>query len=1416
MKKPRKSDAGSGRKPALSSAAKEVGAGAQDQPRGLAAKPSLRVDPELPVPPSIPEACFSLDREWRFDGVNQAAERLLGLTREELVRRNIWELFPPAVGSRFQAEYERAMAGSQTVDFEEFYPPVGRWFAVRALPSAAGLAIYFRDITERREVEARLHASEEQFHWMLECSNDAIFWADAETGVILRCNRKAEELAGRTRAELIGMHQTQLHPLDRDYAKLFQQMAALPAMENIELEVLSQTGKRTPVLVNTSVTQLGEQKVIQGIFRDITERKGTEKYREIGYEILRLLNERGGLQSIFRRVAARLKAETGFDAVGLRLSVGEDFPYFAQEGFPPDFLRADNSLVAHAANGEVRRDQAGKACLECLCGMVISGRIDPNNPHFTRRGSWWANHPVTPGEVVCLRPRNLCLLQGYASQALVPIRDQDKIVGLLQFTDRRKGCFTLNTIELLEEIAAQIGTALTRKQAEVALQAASEQRRLALEAAGVGTWDYHLDTGEAVWDERCRNQWGLREGGQIDYAAVIAAIHPDDRAGTVEAVQRALAGAEAGAFHREFRVLWPDGSKRWIDSYGQVHFEGEGESRRAIRFIGANRDITQRKEMEKTQEFLSRSSYPSSGEDFFHALARFLAQTLGMDFVCIDRLAGDGLAAQTVAVYSDGKFADNVAYALKDTPCGDVVGQAICCFPNAVRQRFPQDAVLQEMKAESYVGTTLWSFDGKPIGLIAIISRHRLANPGLAESVLKLVAVRAAGELERQQTEAALRESETRSQMAQQAGRVGTFERNLRTGAIIWSEELETIYGLPAGGFDGSIAAWQERVHPADLPALQASLAQALAERGDFRVEYRVVWPDGTIHWVAATGKVLSDARGEPARTVGVSIDITERKRAEEALRESEERFRELFENSPDAVFVEDATGTVLDANPAAGQLHGLSREALLGKNVLDLVPPEAREKVRDQFPEWFKPGITTREGVSYLVDGRTLAVEISGTSIRYRDQAAVLLHVRDVTRRKQAEEEVRALNAELEQRVAARTATLQQMNEQLSQEVAVRRQAEQDLTETRLCYRTVADFTHDWEYWETMEFVLRYCSPSCERITGYSAQEFIADPRLLQRIVYPEDASIWEQHRAELWGASVPTVIQFRIRKKDGSVRWMEHAWQAVRGEDGMFLGVRASNRDITDRKEREIEFLQMREKLATMSRITLAGQFAASLAHELNQPLTAILCNAETAQHFLAEEPLKVAEVRETLSDIVQDSERASGVIRRLRAMFNKAAPERSGLQINEVIRETLDLLRSELVTKGVILQVQLEPTVPRIMGNHIELQQVVLNLVVNALEAMSGCEPGQRRLQIATARAGPGEIRASIRDAGPGIQVQPISRLFEPFFTTKATGMGMGLAISHAILEGHGGSLEAANNPDRGATFYLTLPVPPAEPA
>lgn len=287
-------------------------------------------------------------------------------------------------------------------------------------------------------------------------------------------------------------------------------------------------------------------------------------------------------------------------------------------------------------------------------------------------------------------------------------------------------------------------------------------------------------------------------------------------------------------------------------------------------------------------------------------------------------------------------------------------------------------------------------------------------------------------------------------------------------------------------------------------------------------------------------------------------------------------------------------------------------------------------------------------------------------------------------------------------------------------------------------------------------------------------------------------------------------------LRHRDGRATSVLYNASVYRNEDGTVAGVFAAARDITDRKRAEQEQQVLREQLARISRITTAGQLAASLAHELNQPLGAIVCNIQAVQNYLARGGAEQPELREALKDIEADGKRAGAVIHQLRALYQKTRHTRAVVRLNDLLQQTLNLLHSEFVLRKVEVQLELDAALPAIQGNEVELQQLVLNLVTNAVEAMGTCKPGARKLHISTGSMGSGRVQVSVRDSGTGLRKEQLERLFEPFRTTKASGMGMGLVISRSIVEAHNGRLWAENNADRGATFHFSLPTSGETPA
>jgi PAS domain S-box-containing protein len=372
-----------------------------------------------------------------------------------------------------------------------------------------------------------------------------------------------------------------------------------------------------------------------------------------------------------------------------------------------------------------------------------------------------------------------------------------------------------------------------------------------------------------------------------------------------------------------------------------------------------------------------------------------------------------------------------------------------------------------------------------------------------------------------------------------------------------------------------------------------------------------------------------------------------------------------------------------------------------------------------------------------------------------------------------------------------------------------IRSVADNELRQGELKYRIVADFTYDWEYWQNPDGTWRYVSPACERISGHRPEEFLKRPSLLRDIIVSEDRDRWDRHNCDSQKDPSGRESQFRIKRPDGSIRWIEHACQPVTDDAGEFIGVRASNRDITQRRLAEMSEQQHREQLAHVTRVATLGELTASLAHEVNQPLNAVMNNAQAALRFLHRENPDMKEVGEALGDIVRDGKRAAEVIQRLRQFLRPGEMHAQAVDINQVIEETAALTRNEFQTSNTNIRFSLADNLPPVWADRIQIQQVVLNLLMNAKEAMDQAATNPKEILVMTEQEDE-TVKVSFRDRGPGLTSENLEKIFEPFYTTKTAGMGLGLAISRSIIASLGGRVWAAPNPDQGATLAFTLPI------
>jgi len=285
----------------------------------------------------------------------------------------------------------------------------------------------------------------------------------------------------------------------------------------------------------------------------------------------------------------------------------------------------------------------------------------------------------------------------------------------------------------------------------------------------------------------------------------------------------------------------------------------------------------------------------------------------------------------------------------------------------------------------------------------------------------------------------------------------------------------------------------------------------------------------------------------------------------------------------------------------------------------------------------------------------------------------------------------------------------------------------------------------------------------------------------------------------------------EYRAVLPDGQVRWIAGRGQVEFNGDGQPARMRGVAVDITKRKQAEEQAARHRNEMAHLARVFTLGELSGSLAHELSLPLTAILSNAQAAQRVLAHGGADLAEVQEILNEIVSEDKRAGEVIRRLRLWLKKGEVRQHSLRINEVVEDVLKLIHSDLVNQHVTVDIELARTLPTVTGDPIQLQQVLLNLVVNACDAMADCNTPERRLLIRTGiENGNGAVIVSVIDGGGSIPEEKMEQIFESFFTTKEQGMGLGLSVCRTIIAAHRGKLWATNNADRGATFHFSLPI------
>jgi PAS domain S-box-containing protein len=336
------------------------------------------------------------------------------------------------------------------------------------------------------------------------------------------------------------------------------------------------------------------------------------------------------------------------------------------------------------------------------------------------------------------------------------------------------------------------------------------------------------------------------------------------------------------------------------------------------------------------------------------------------------------------------------------------------------------------------------------------------------------------------------------------------------------------------------------------------------------------------------------------------------------------------------------------------------------------------------------------------------------------------------------------------------------------------------------------------------------WASDKWRRLVGFGPSERLEFERILKRL-HPDDREMVRQIFEEALADGGTYDTEFRVMLPDGEMRWISSHGQIELDTSGRPVRLRGASRDVTAGKQAEQETVRLRQEVAHVGRVSMMGQLASALAHEINQPLGAILRNAEAAELFLDNASPDLDEIRAIVADIRKDDQRAGSVIDRMRGLLKRQPLDTRALDVGELANEVRALVRADAAERQVKLEVNVPPDLPRVRGDRVHLQQVLLNLILNGMDAIDGASPDNRRISITARLAAARNVEIAVSDTGSGIPRDKVQHVFESFFTTKPSGMGMGLPISRTIIEAHGGRIWAENNNNGGgATFRFTLPL------